>query len=74
MLSKATTQLLEEVFGRFGEKAKRKAEKEPEALVFSMLLVLKERLTSPSSMLHNVDMALYEDNLKVAREKLSQPQ
>ena len=72
MVSKVTAQLLEEVFTRFGEKAKQKARKEPEVLLVSMLLVLKEELPEVSSMLSNVDMALYESNLKIAREKLRQ--
>ncbi|OGZ69775.1 MAG: hypothetical protein A3F47_01950 [Candidatus Staskawiczbacteria bacterium RIFCSPHIGHO2_12_FULL_38_11] len=74
MLSKATAQKLEEVFGRFGEKAKQKAREEPEVLVFSLLLVLEKELLDVSSMLRNIDMALFGSNLKVAREKLSQAQ
>jgi len=72
MLSKATTQLTEEVFGYFGEEDKQKAKKEPEALLISLLLVLKKELPDVSSMLSDVEEALYEDNLKKARERLAQ--
>lgn len=83
MLSKATAQLVEEVFGYFDErdrkafghittKSKTKAKKEPEVLLVSLLLVLKKYLPEVSSTLDDVAESLYEDNLKEARELLKQ--
>ncbi|OGZ75074.1 MAG: hypothetical protein A3A12_00005 [Candidatus Staskawiczbacteria bacterium RIFCSPLOWO2_01_FULL_43_17b] len=76
MLSRATVQLVEEVFSSFDEpnatRNRMKAKENPEALVVSLLLVLKKELPEVSAMLSDVEMALYEDNLKEARERIKQ--
>lgn len=73
MLSKATAQLVEEVFASLGEKAKRKAQEEPETCLISILLVIKERLSDVSASLDNtIEKAPYDHYLNEAREKLRQ--
>lgn len=83
MLSKATAQLVEEVFGYFDErdrkafghimtKSRTKAKREPEVILVSLLGVLKKYLPEVSSMLSDVEEALYEDNLKEARKIMEQ--
>jgi len=72
MVSKVTAQLLEKVSTQFGEKALQKAKKEPEVVIASILSVLDKELPEVSSMLSDVEMAFFEDNLQAAREKLKQ--
>ena len=73
MLSKATAQLVEEVMGHFGEDDKRKAEKDPEACLISMLTLIKNELPMPSATLYSaIQLTTHDVYLKEAREKMEQ--
>jgi len=71
MLSKATAQLVEEVMGHFGDEDKKRAKKDPELCLVSMLLAIKKRLPEVSATLSmTIERAGYDSYLKEAREKI----
>lgn len=73
MLTKPTVQLLEEVFSLLGEKAREKAQAEPEACLVSLLLVIKKRLPEGWATLGmTIEQAPRDSNLDDARKILSQ--
>lgn len=73
MLSTATAQLVEEVFGSISEKARKKAQQDPEVCLISLLTVIKKHLPHVYTTLRTtVEMAPYDDYLKEARQKLKQ--
>lgn len=71
MLSKATAQTIERVAGFFGKKEQQKAYEEPEVVALSMFLLLEKNF-SELPVLSEIEMALWEDNLKEARKKMEQ--
>ena len=73
MLNKATVRLVEEVIGYFGEDDRKKAQKDPEACLVSMLTLIKKELPVPSSTLYSaIQLTTYDGHLKEAREKIEQ--
>lgn len=74
MLSTTTAQLVQEVFGYYGEKPRRLAEKDPEACLVNLLTVIKERLPEVSATLGiTVEAATYDKMVEKARQLLEQP-
>lgn len=71
MLSKATAQLVEEVYGHFRREDRQKAKEDPEACLMALLTVIKEELPLVYATL-GMTIEKAPSYLKEARRKLRQ--
>lgn len=71
MKTERTLQLLEKIFGRYGERQRKKAKEDPEACLLSLLTAIEKELPEVSATLwFTVRSATYDDNVDRAKEKL----
>lgn len=73
MLPKPTIELLCEIAAHFGPDRERKARKDPDAYLFSLLTLIKQELPHVYATLYqSIELATYDGYLKEARQKLTE--